>query len=414
MNIASFAQHRSAYLVLLLVLAVATWPMGSNRDWAWPALSVLLCAAAFMVVISRPVAINRHQLISLSAFIALMIWMALQFFWTNDVYETRSELLKTLTLMALFLVVSQAVIGRERQETVIYVLVAIGLMQATLGGVQQLMFDLPRSRGSFPNPNHYAGYLELVLCLAIGAMIALQDKAKTGRPLSPIEMITGQLGRLRLAIIIMVIALVMSRSRMGNVAFFSSLLITSAIAFYYTRSMSRYTVILLTSILVLDVFIVGNYFGIERLGERMAKASTEATGRINLQSYNLKIILDQPFTGSGAGSYETTFNQYRDAAIQKKSVHAENEYAELLVELGIIGCIPLVILLLTGLHAQIRLLGSMTPPFERGIAFGCLAATISILIHGIADVNLQIPSNSMVFVLVLALPQVLLPGKNSE
>ena len=413
MNIASFSNHRSAYLILLLVLAVAPWPLGSNRDWAWPMLSALLCAAALLVVSIRPINLNRHQQVSLAAFVALALWMSLQFFWTNDVYETRSELLKTMMLMALFLVCAQVLVGRDRQEMIIYVLIVIGLLQATLGGVQQLIFDLPRSRGSFPNPNHFAGYLEIVLCLAIGAMIALQGQTKSGRPLSPIEMITGQLGRLRLAIIIMVIALIMSRSRMGNVAFFSSILITSIIAFYYTRSINRYTVILLTSILVLDVFIIGNYFGIERLGQRLAQAGTEATGRINLQSYNLRIIKERPLTGSGAGSYETTFNQYRDAAIEKKTVHAENDYAEFLVELGIIGCLPLLVILITGIHAQIGLLGSMAPPFERGIAFGCLAATVSILIHGIADVNLQIPSNSLVFMLVLALPQVLISGNKT-
>ncbi len=409
----SVSVHRSAYLVLLLALAVAPWPLGSNRDWAWPILSTLLTLAAFLSLFGKPFALTVHQRVSAAAFGVLAGWMMLQFFWTQDFYQTRSELLKTIMLMALFLVTVRVLDGRERQETVIYLLVLIGLMQACLGGVQQLMFDLPRSRGSFPNPNHFAGYLEVVICLAIGAMIALQGQPKSGRPMSPTEMITGELGRLRIAIIIMVVALVMSRSRMGNVAFFTSILVTSVIAFYYTRSINRYTVILLTSILVLDVFIIGNYFGIERLGERLAKASTEATSRIDLQTYNARIIRDQPWTGVGAGSYETAFNQYRDAAVAKKATHAENEYAEFLVELGIIGCLPLLVILLTGLHAQVSLLSSMTPPFERGVAFGCLAATISLLIHGIADVNLQIPANSMLFVLALALPQALIANRST-
>ena len=409
----SVSVHRSAYLVLLLALAVAPWPLGSNRDWAWPILSTLLTLAALLSLFGKPFALTVHQKVSVAAFGVLASWMMLQFFWTHDFYQTRSELLKTIMLMALFLVTVRVLDGRERQETVIYLLVLIGLMQACLGGVQQLMFDLPRSRGSFPNPNHFAGYLEIVICLAIGAMIALQGQPKSGRPMSPTEMITGELGRLRIAIIIMVVALVMSRSRMGNVAFFTSILVTSVIAFYYTRSINRYTVILLTSILVLDVFIIGNYFGIERLGERLAKASTEATSRIDLQTYNASIIRDQPWTGVGAGSYETAFNQYRDAAVAKKATHAENEYAEFLVELGIIGCLPLLVILLTGLHAQVSLLSSMTPPFERGVAFGCLAATISLLIHGIADVNLQIPANSMLFVLALALPQALIANRST-
>ncbi len=408
MNHTYVTLNRSAYLILLLVLVVAPWPLGSNRDWAWPMLAALLSVSALLTLNSRPLNLNLHQRISMGAFLALGGWIVFQLLWTQDFYATRSEFLKTIMLLALFFVTIRVLDTRDRQETIIYLLVVIGVLQATLGGVQQLMFDLPRARGSFPNPNHFAGHLELVICLAIGAMLALQGQPKTGRPLSPVDMITGDLGRLRLAIIIMVVALVMSRSRMGNVAFFSSILITSAIAFYHTRSVNRYTVILLVSILVLDIFIVGKYFGIERLGERLAKAGTEATSRIDLQGYNARIIGDHFLTGTGAGSYETAFSQYRDAAIEKKATHAENDYAEFLVELGIIGCLPLLALLATGLHAQISLLGSMAPPFHRGIAFGCLAATISILIHGIGDVNLQIPSNSILFVTALTLPQALL------
>ncbi|MCH8258078.1 MAG: hypothetical protein IIA75_09310 [Proteobacteria bacterium] len=41
----------------------------------------------------------------------------------------------------------------------------------------------------------------------------------------------------------------------------------------------------------------------------------------------------------------------------------------------------------------------------RGVAFGCLMGTVSLLIHSGADFNLQIPSNAALFVLLLALPQ---------
>ena len=84
--------------------------------------------------------------------------------------------------------------------------------------------------------------------------------------------------------------------------------------------------------------------------------------------------------------------------------HTENDYIEILIELGIIGSLPLLIILVAGIHAQVRLLSGLVPPFERGIAFGCLAGTISILIHGTADVNLQIPSNALLLVLLLAIP----------
>ncbi|MBT7722482.1 MAG: O-antigen ligase family protein [Gammaproteobacteria bacterium] len=202
----------------------------------------------------------------------------------------------------------------------------------------------------------------------------------------------------------MVIALVMSRSRMGNIAFFSSIMITAAVAFYYTRSFSRYTAILLVSILAIDVLIISKYFGIEQLAERFRETTIVSDGRVDLLSYNLAVFKDHVWLGTGAGSYEVAFSPYRDADITRKISHTENDYIEFLIELGIIGSLPLLIILVAGLHSQVRLLGGLAHPFERGIAFGCLAGTISLLIHGTADVNLQIPSNTLLFILLLAIP----------
>ncbi len=157
------------------------------------------------------------------------------------------------------------------------------------------MFELPRARGSFPNPNHFAGYLEMASWLAIGAMIA--DRTSPGATSSrsiratTVDIITGPLARLRLVIVIMVIALVMSRSRTGNFAFFSSIMITAAIAFYYTRSFSRYTAILLVSILAIDALIISNYFGLEKLAERYRETNIVSNGRIDLQHYNMEKII---------------------------------------------------------------------------------------------------------------------------
>ena len=84
--------------------------------------------------------------------------------------------------------------------------------------------------------------------------------------------------------------------------------------------------------------------------------------------------------------------------------NAENEYLEFFVELGLIGVLPLLIILGTGVRGQARKLGLNNDQFTRGIAFGCLMGTSSLLLHSLVDFNLQIPANALVFVLLLALP----------
>jgi O-antigen ligase len=408
--------HRPAFAIILLVLMISPWPLGSNRDWAWPALAILTGLAALTANFGIRNLLSLHHKVVLAAFGFLVCFILFQLHGipaviepiTQYFYGTRTDLTKTIMYLGFFYALVQLVDSHDRCRMVVYLIVITGLLQALLGGAQQLMFELLRARGSFPNPNHVAGYLEVALCLAIGAMIADRSSAGDGSSRSIratiVDIITGPQARLRLVIVIMVIALVMSRSRMGNVAFFSSILITGALAFYHTRTFSRYTAILLVSILAIDAFIISSYFGVEKLAERFRNTTTVANNRIDLQHYNLAIFKDHVWLGTGAGSYEIAFSPYRDADITMRASHTENDYIEFLIELGIIGSLPLLVILIAGIHAQVILLGGLAHPFERGIAFGCLAGTISLLIHSTADVNLQIPANTLLFIVLLAIP----------
>ena len=410
------------FAVFIAGLVIAPWPMGSNRDWAWPLLSCLYLLISLSLLFRLPAPATHHARIVLVLFATLLLWIAFQWLGVPginhsisvDPFKTRTDFLLTLTYAATFYATVSLVQTDNRIRQVAYAVVIVGLLQALLGGAQQLMFDLARARGSFPNPNHFAGHLEIALGLAIGLMLAL-SQAASGSRFSLADFLTGPLGRLRIIIIILVVALVMSRSRMGNMAFFSSILITAAISFYYSRSFNRYAAILLVSILALDTLIIGNYFGIERLGERLREVGSDSSsqGRVELQTYNLRILKDHLWLGAGAGTYETAFAPYRDAAVSKRADHTEMDYMEFLIELGVIGALPLLGILLTGLHAQVRMLGSMSSTFDRGIAFGCLAGTVSLLIHGFGDVNLQIPANALLFVLLLALPIAMLERRRS-
>ena len=145
---------------------------------------------------------------------------------------------------------------------------------------------------------------------------------------------------------------------MGNLGFLASILITSFVAFLYTRKMSRNTMLLLLSIVIVDVAIIGSYFGLERIGERLQSAPESISSRVELHTYNARVLGDHLWTGSGAGTYELILPQYRDQFIPRKPTHAESDYFEFLIELGIVGAIPLVILLTIGLFTQAQLLSN--------------------------------------------------------
>lgn len=402
----------SAELILyLLILVLTPLPLGSNRDWAWPVAAVLCLLLGIVLLVSRSsFEFQRVEKVMLAAFAALCFWMLMQLTGfgvmqplTIDPFATKSELLKTVAYACFFTATVFVARTRSHIRLIVYVIVLMGLLQALIGSVQQLLFDLPRSRGTFASPNHYAGYLEVALSMAIGLILSQQGERKlSSNPI--VEFVAGPRGRLRILIVIMVIGLIMSRSRMGNLAFLTSILITSAVAFFYTRKLSRNMIVLLGSIFLLDIAIIGNYFGLERLEERLRQSPGAVTGRVNLFNYNLDIIQDHPVAGVGGGAYETAMRDYRDQFLTARFDHAENDYLEFLVELGAIGTLPLLCLLLLGVRQQIGSLAKSDDTFVRGIAFGCVMGTVCLLIHGAGDMNLQIPSNGLLMVFMLALP----------
>jgi hypothetical protein len=409
------AEHPVLFVILLLTIAISPWPLGSNRDWAWPVITILCSLVTITLLFSwGRWSFSRLEKISIAAFVALSAWMLLQLVSipgirgaiTIDFFLTQSDLLKTIGYGCFFLALIRLLSHKHRVEVLAYTVVIIGMLEALVGSTQQLVFELPRARGSFPNPNHYAGFLEVALSLAIGLIVAKQG-TRTSSPNLLIELITGPRGRLRLIIVIMIIGLVMSRSRMGNLGFLASILITSIVAFAYTRKMSRNTFLLLISIFIVDVAIIGSYFGVERIQERLTNAPADLSSRVELHEYNATVVQDHLWVGSGAGTYELIMPRYRDQFIPRKPTHAESDYFEFLIELGLVGVIPLLVLVGTGLVLQAKLMGNTSSQFVRGIALGCMMGTVSLLIHASVDVNLQIPSNALLFVLLLAIPHAL-------
>ena len=75
-------------------------------------------------------------------------------------------------------------------------------------------------------------------------------------------------------LVVMVIGLILSRSRMGNGAFFNSLLITGLIALLFSPSFRQPGVYgLLLSIIIIDIFLLGSWFGLEKVVQRMEQTT---------------------------------------------------------------------------------------------------------------------------------------------
>jgi O-antigen ligase len=267
-----------------------------------------------------------------------------------------------------------------------------------------------RARGSFVYQNHFANYLALCLSLAIGWIISelatekhrSNAKAKLREALGTL-LSTKML--LRLAVVVMVIGLILSRSRMGNSAFFVALAITALLAIFCYKKPPRLLKPLVLSIFVLDLIIVGAMFGVDKVKQRLEETSFAGESRDEVVLHSMPLLEQHWLTGSGAGSFYTVFPAYQQGVYTGFYDHAHNDYLQFAIELGV----PLTLVLgawqLYALWLCLQTMRRRNTRFYKGIAFGAMMANLHMLLHSTVDFNLQAPANALLFVSILALSQ---------
>jgi O-antigen ligase len=263
----------------------------------------------------------------------------------------------------------------------------------------------------------------MTLGLGIGLLLAFRDGADF-RWRNLLELLMGPKARIRLALVIMVIALVMTRSRMGNTGFVSSLVVVGAIYILINKTNRKRNAILLASFIAIDVLIISQFFGLEKLADRLVNTQFENQVEIsvgddgavveriikreNVQRddvlvYALPAIKERWMAGWGAGSFWGSFQQFTGPDVYLDYDHAHNDYVEFLYEYGAVGFLALGLFVLLALYNALRALWNLNSWYRSGIGFGSSMAIVAILVHSSTDFNLQIPANAATFIVVCAI-----------
>lgn len=275
--------------------------------------------------------------------------------------------------------------------------------------------------GTFVNRNHLAGYLEMTLSVGIGLLFAAAATGERSRNWKQqirnlaALLLSGKM-ILRMMLAIMVIALVLTRSRMGNTAFFASMLIAGFISLVmyraqagsvrqmFVRRETHGTVILLSSLLLIDLLIVGTWFGVEKVVARLEQTSiSHDADRVEVSKNTYQLWQDYAAVGAGGGSFHSVYPAYRPASIGAYYDHAHQDYLEFLADTGWVGLGLLGGMVITSLGAALLAMRRRRDSLMRGMAFASVMGIIALLIHSTVDFNLQIPANSVTFMVVLAL-----------
>lgn len=450
------------FAAFALGLLLLPWPLGSNRPWAVGGFTLYFALIAAAWLLAR---ITQHLPapgvpLRLPLLLALLWlgWVAsylvpaacqpvpgsLALATLEVARECRAAvdpdahaqvLLRTCLYLLIGLLALLLVSSMRRALLLLGMLLAGAALLAVLGTAAALIgtgFDADwirignpgRASGPFVNPNHFAGYLELLLGLGIGVLVGLLKDASTERSWRQwlrdlLSLLLSARAILRLVLVILVVALVTTQSRSGNVAFLLAVLAGCIVGALAMPRPPRKLLLLGASLLLVDLLIVSSWFGFEQLAQRVS-ASTSAAMEAGQHGESLLVGADAerslvalttlelwqqaPLRGHGGGGFRTLFPAMRPAAVSDRLYdHAHNDYAQMLAEFGLIGALFAFTLCAAAVLLCIQAMRLRKRRSIQGLALGCLIALLALAIHSFWDFNLQIPANAGMFTLVLAL-----------
>jgi O-antigen ligase len=444
------AQSTPFYL-FLAILFLLPIPLGANRPWAWSIFEV----AIFALTLYTTFRLRKRQDAGVSHYMSMVLpWLAFiivasiqviplpltivellspasaslysnagasTYYVSTDQGQSLINLIKLLSLFCLLILTFQLITSERHIRLLLITMVASGTCQALYGSLEILLdvqkswiFGLDvgeRATGSFVYHNHYANFLMMCLAAGVGLIVTSLEKDKLLSPKDRLRSIaTSLLGSktiIRICLAVMVIGLVMSRSRMGNTAFFISVAVVGLIALVLIKSRSKGLMIFVISMFIIDLFIVSAYFGLEQVKDRLIQTSLNQETRDEVVNDALKIIQDFPIFGSGGGSFYSIFPSYQVQDVFAFYDHAHNDYLQFTIEYGLVGAIILFSILLFSFYKALRAMYRRKNSIFKGTSFAVAMVLLGMSIHMTVDFPLQAFANASYFVVFIALSMVI-------
>jgi O-antigen ligase len=338
-------------------------------------------------------------------------------------YQTVSHLLLLVTYLTAFYLVLLVCENRDAKKRLVYALIALGGFEAFYGLVQYLTgwqqifayvkrYYLEDATGTYINRNHFAGFLEMVLpfTVALGLRLAgklrratQRSEAKARGVLSAAELLP--LVCLLFLAVVTFTALVFSRSRMGILSALASLIAVLALA--GSSSLSKRTRAVVAALFFLGVIGIVAWLGSDPVVMRFEILGQEYThtnqNRVSIWRDTLRLIHQHPLLGTGLGTYSVAYTSVQTAFLNHLVDHAHCDYLEVVSELGVPGGILVFGSIFWILARAVRRYRKAEDRFDTAVCLGCIGSIVAILVHSLADFNLYIPANALVFAVTLAL-----------
>ena len=402
-------------------------PLGSYRPWAILGFG-LLTSTLYIAHLYNCSRLNvsifpkKYSYIILLPLLIVLTVLVLQLLPTPlrsiDPNQTKVMLLKTYNLFMLTWLVFYYCNTHLRVKALAISIVVAGLLQAFYAlylvlspNIESLIFQYSYSEkamGSFTYQNFFANYVGLCIAMGLGLLLSELNRHQQHAPLAVKlkQLVSSLLSAkviMRLSLIVLIISLIMTKSRMGNLAFFVALSLTSIFAFFYYKRRPNNLRILIISFFVLDIIIVSALFGFDQVKTRLLETNFQEETRDEVVADTLPMILDKPLFGFGGGSFYTAFPRYQSQPYAQYYDNAHNDYLQFSVELGLFTSGILGLMVLYCLFLSFKTMYLRNTALYQGIAFAGATSIIFMLLQSFVDYSLQSGANSITFMVILSL-----------
>jgi O-antigen ligase len=386
-------------LVVFAVLA-----HGAVEDWAKAVLETSAGLLFLFWSVIHYINKDDEQEVVLSPLLPPLVLLAvvalaqLLLHTTASTYDTRMDLNLLVAYIILFFLSTQAFCYSDDWRGLIWFIMIFGFLVSIFGILQQVTFNgklywfremryggIPF--GPYVNRNHFAGFVELII------------------PVALVPLILGKVRKERWYLVAIfallpIGALFLSASRGGVVSFAVEIGVL-VLMMLLRRTGGQH--VLAGGIVLLLAFLLVSWLGVKQVLDRFSSLqSLEVTSskRASMRLDTWHIFLDHPWAGTGLGTLQTVFPAYETNYDGKIVNHTHNDYLEGLAETGVAGGLCCAAFLGILFLVSLRQLLKRDKPFAAALHLSGLVGCSSFLVHSLVDFNLHIPANALLFLLM--------------
>ncbi|MGA7945009.1 MAG: O-antigen ligase family protein [Candidatus Sulfotelmatobacter sp.] len=311
-------------------------------------------------------------------------------------YVTKYEALQYISYGMVLLIGAECVREEEARKIFAHVMVVFGACYAFFALVQELTANgkifwvhSPQFHGSiygsYVNHDHYAGLMEMLVPLPF--VLSMGHLLRGGKR-----------ALVAFCAVLMASTIFLSGSRGGMLAFVLEMVLFAALTLGKRRSPRIALGSMAVCVLVLAFLVfLGKGQVLGRLGDLSPGA------RLDMTKDSLRMFSMRPIWGWGLGTFPTVYPSYRSFYTNLFVNEAHNDYAQLLVETGLLGFALMLWFLICLYRNGLPTSRRWEFKWDGAVSLAALLGCTGILLHSFVDFNLQIPANAALFYVLCGL-----------